>query len=80
VGLIVSFRFVGFDAGRPLVRGTSFRGFRTNVPNQWLPRTLMPERPRFFLLLFFGSHPVPTEDFNPDVIILAACWLAALNW
>jgi hypothetical protein len=40
----------------------------------------MPERPRFFLLLFFGSHPVPTEDFNPDVIILAACWLAALNW
>ena len=35
----VSFRFVGFDAGRPLVRGTSFWGFRTNVPIQWLPRT-----------------------------------------
>ena len=27
----VSFRFVGFDAGRPLLRGTSFWGFRTNV-------------------------------------------------
>ena len=35
----VSFRFVGFDAGRPLVSGTSFWGFRSNVPNQWLPRT-----------------------------------------
>ena len=35
----VSFRFVGFDAGRPLVRDTSFWGFRTNVPIQWLPRT-----------------------------------------
>ena len=33
----VSFRFVGFDAGRPLLRGTSFWGFRTNVPTQWLP-------------------------------------------
>ena len=27
----VSFRFVEFDAGCPLVRGTSFGGFRTNV-------------------------------------------------
>ena len=32
----VSFRFVSFDAGRPLVSGTSFWGFRTNVPTQWI--------------------------------------------
>ena len=29
---LVSFRFVGFDAGRPLVSSTSFWGFRSNVP------------------------------------------------
>ena len=41
---MVSFRFVSFclmpvAQGRPLLRGTSFWGFRTNVPIQWLPRT-----------------------------------------
>ena len=29
--IAVSFRFVEFDAGCPLVRGTSFGEFRTNV-------------------------------------------------
>ena len=54
----VSFRFVRSDAGRPLVRGTSFWGFRSNVPIQWLPRT------------HWADWPIRQEGSTPVVIHL----------